>query len=378
MLSIGTNLWPLARPPNPYLHKNRALESRAHVASLDILQQNMLTKNPQPFLPPDLVLYVIDFIPPTSDTAKIAYEPSHILTRTLLALTLTSRIIYPTARRLLYTHCLYVDSPRRLRCLLSSLSAYTADLAAPQSLPPIESKPSTIQHETSLYLAPFLNDTINDLPTAQAVHHLLSLLAPTLRRLVIDIPVRSLDPEGDTLGIRRVLKKAFTRLTSLELFCSVRYQMFLDYLEDNIGSFKGFEKANVWPLWPQLRTLALYNCDLSSERLWLGLSMAERLETLVLTRADGVREVDFRSEWIARVNGDRGLTVWFVDVDGGRGIPETIEEPDEGDKIKIMVGRVPTSYYGDEDVIELCQNWIKRLALKGEAAFQEELRKLSM
>jgi hypothetical protein len=24
----------------------------------------------------------------------------------------------------------------------------------------------------------------------------------------------------------------------------------------------------VWPLWPRLRTLALYNCDLSSERLW--------------------------------------------------------------------------------------------------------------
>jgi hypothetical protein len=335
----------------------------------------MLTNNPQPFLPPDLILYVIDFIPPASDTAKIAYEPSHILTRTLLALTLTSRIIYPTARRLLYTHCLYVDSPRRLRCLLSSLSAYTADPAAPQSLPPIESKPSTIQHETSLYLAPFLNDTINDLPTAQAVHHLLSLLAPTLRRLVIDIPVRSFRPEGDNFGIRLILQKAFTQLTSLELFCSARYQLFLDYLEDDIGWFKGFEKANVWP---RLRTLALYNCDLSSERLWLALSMAERLETLVLTRADGVQEVDFRSEWIARGNGDRGLTVWFVDVDGGRGVPETIEEPDESDKIKIMVGRVPTSYYGDEDVIELCQNWIKRLALRGEAGFQDELRNLSM
>jgi hypothetical protein len=337
----------------------------------------MLTKNLQPFLPPDLVLYVIDFIPPASNTAKIAYEPSHILTRTLLALTLTSRTIYPTARRLLYTHCLYVDSPRRLRCLLSSLSAYAADPAAPQSLPPIESKPSTVQHETSLYLAPFLNDTINDLPTAQAVHHLLSLLAPTLCRLVIDIPVRSLCPEDDTLGIRRILKKAFTQLTSLELFCSARYQLLLDYLEDDIGSFKGFEKANVWPLWPRLRTLALYNCDLSSERLWLGLSITERLETLVLTRADGVREVDFRSEWIARGNGDRSLTVWFVDVDGGRGIPETIKEQEEGDKVKIMVGRVPTSYYGDEDVIELCQNWIKRLALKGEAGFQDELRNLS-
>jgi hypothetical protein len=154
-------------------------------------------------------------MPPASDTAKIAYEPSHILTRTLLALTLTSRIISPTTRRLLYTHCLYVDSPRRLRCLLSSLPAYTADPAAPQSLPPIESKPSTIQHETPPLPRPFLNDTINDLPTAQAVHHILSLLASTLRRLVIDIPVRSLYPKDDTLGIRRILKKVFTQLTSL-------------------------------------------------------------------------------------------------------------------------------------------------------------------
>jgi hypothetical protein len=125
------NLCPLARPPGPYLHKNKAPELRGHFTLLDVLQQKMLTKNPQPFLLPDLILYVIDFIPPASDTAKIAYEPSHNLTRTLLAPTPTSRIIYPTARRLLYTHCLYVGSPRRLRCLLSSFPAYAVDPAAP-------------------------------------------------------------------------------------------------------------------------------------------------------------------------------------------------------------------------------------------------------
>jgi hypothetical protein len=133
----------------------------------------------------------------------------------------------------------------------------------------------------------------------------------------------------------------------------------------------------VWSLWPNLKTLALYNCDIDSDRFWCDLGVMQSLDTLVLTRADGLQEVDFRSQWRRYGNGKKNLTAWFVDVDDGHGIPETIEEPKEGDKVKIMVGRVPTSYYGDEDVIELCQDWIKRSALRGETGFQEELMHLS-
>lgn len=79
---------------------------------------------------------------------------------------------------------------------------------------------------------------------------------------------------------------------------------------------------------------------------------------------------NFNCEWRRCGNGNKKLKVWYVDVDGGSG-------PREGDNVKIMVGRVPTSYYGDEDPVDLCQDWIKRSALRGKRGFQEELTKLS-
>jgi hypothetical protein len=146
----------------------------------------------------------------------------------------------------------------------------------------------------------------------------------------------------------------------------------LNYIHD---WFPSEVKMKKWDLWPKLRLLALYNCDLTSEVFWRDISTLDKLETLVLTRADGVREVDLRREW-RRCGRGRELTMWFVDVDGGYGVPETVEWR-EGDKLTIRVGCVPTSYYGDEDEIELCQDWIKRAAMKGEEGFKEELEYLS-
>jgi hypothetical protein len=319
-----------------------------------------------PFLPPELILYVVDFIvPPWVDT-EVAYPPSHPITSTLLALTRTSRIIYSAARHLLYTHCLYIDSIRRLLSLLNSLSAYTTGSSL--YLDPFYGA----QQGTSLYLSPF-TDNINNLPLAQAVHDLLSLLAPTLRRLVIDIPLRSLYPEDDTLKIRPILRSAFTQLVSLELFCSVRDECFLFCT----GWPAYADEANAWSFWPKLKTLALYNCDLHSERFWQDLTVAKNLETLVLTRCDGVQDVNFKSEWIKYGNGERSVKVVFVDVDDERGLPEMVENESEGEKVGVMRARIPTSYYGDEDIIELCQGWIKRSVLRGERGLQAELKRLS-
>ena len=71
------------------------------------------------------------------------------------------------------------------------------------------------------------------------------------------------------------------------------------------------------------------------------------------------------------------LSVVFVDVDGQRGLPLTVEEPKAGDKVKVMAGRVPISYYGDENIIELCQDWMTASALRGEHGFEEALRRLT-
>jgi hypothetical protein len=327
----------------------------------------MSTQRSHPFLPLELIHCIIDFIPLAGDNAKIAYEPSHSITKTLLALTSTSRTIYPAARRLLYTHCLYIDSPWRLQRLLISLSAYIGGPAGSHPRSFLESEPPTIHHGTSLYLCPFPEDTINDLSTAQAVYDLLTILAPTLHRLVIDIPLRSLYPAQDSQGIRRLLRNGFAQLTSLEMFCSTRDELFLSC---SISWPIYPIEVNVWSLWPNLKTLALYNCDLSSQRFWGDMGKMKKLEILVLTRADSVQDVDLKAVWNEIGNEHQSVTMWFVDVDGGHGIPETVKEPKEDDKVRIKIECVPTSYYGDEDVIELCQDWVKRLALRDWSGFQ--------
>jgi len=257
----------------------------------------------QPPLPSDIILCIIDFVAPTSRaTAKLAYEPSHTITKTLLALTLPSRITYPAARQLLYSYCLYIDSPRRLRCLLDSFTAHTADTSTANSFHP--STQPTTPHETSLYLAPFLNNTIAELPTVEDVSSLLSFLAPTLHHLVIDIPLRSLHPEDDNLEIWSILYDAFAQLTSLESLCSARDAAFVNYKDWLLPA----EQTHGWDLWPKLMLLALYNCDLTSDVFWRDISELGSLETLVLTRADGVREVDVRREW-RRCGRGRELTM---------------------------------------------------------------------
>jgi hypothetical protein len=344
----------------------------------------MVTNIAKPFLPPDLILYVVDFVvPPLIDT-KVAYEHEHVITRTLLALTLTSRLIYPVARRLPYNHCLYIDSPYRLHALLDSLSAYSPGSFALR--PPLTPFSAHI-HPTSLYLSPYVETIPSaDYRTEESISDLLSLIAPSLRRLVIDMPLRRLVVEMPlrhlffemhSLHVRQLLHNAFAKLTSLELFCSARDDLFLvSAVEQSIFAQEP-RVLSPWSCWRKLKTLALYNIDLSSAAFWHDLVAMDNLQTLVLTRADSVQEVDFRNKWIECGNGHKSLTVWFVDIDGGRGIPERIEESKEGDKVTIKIGRVPTSYYGDEDEIELCQDWIKRSALRGEDGFQKELRNLS-
>jgi len=136
----------------------------------------------------DVILLVIDQIAPSSSI--VALPPCHITTRTLHSLALTSRGTSLTAVRLLLTHCLYIDEPWRLKSLLSYLAAH------PNSS-------SSLIH--SLYLSPYPTWSINDVVICNEVHQLLSILAPSLKRLVLDIPFRSLYPEDDQDHVRPIV-----------------------------------------------------------------------------------------------------------------------------------------------------------------------------
>jgi len=156
------------------------------------------------------------------------------------------------------------------------------------------------------------------------------------------------------------LREAFESLVELEIFCSAQDEL---YLSRTMPS-EYFDQ--VWPAWAKLRILALYNSDVTEVEGWQALARLEFLETLVLTRSDGQDDVDMKAEWRRVARNKRPLTIFMVNVEEDhlrrplRGKKDWVE-----DEIVVKEINVPTSYYGDEDVIDLCQDWVKKKILRG-------------
>ncbi|KAF1982488.1 hypothetical protein K402DRAFT_397567 [Aulographum hederae CBS 113979] len=252
------------------------------------------------FLPTELILHVIDSLVPGHDNAPVAHPPNHGVTRTLISFTLVSTSTYSLATRYLYSHCLYLDSPTRLRLLLQSL----VSLSLPRKLlPPIAIAPCL----RSLYLAPFEGDILDNLPIAQWTFQLISTISPTLKRLVVDMPLRNLEPWDDRLNVRPPLRTAFSQLVNLEEFCSARDELFLD-LHDRT---ERIIERPVWTLWPKLRKLALYNQDIEDPLFVAGLMTLRNITHLALTRTDGLGDRELHQEFLHC--GEEKLRVLLID-----------------------------------------------------------------
>ncbi|PVH80878.1 hypothetical protein DL98DRAFT_515025 [Cadophora sp. DSE1049] len=309
----------------------------------------MKTHDKIPQLPTEILLNIIDSIAPFADLPQIALPRNHPITKTLIALTYTSRALRPHARRLLYTHCLYIHTDNRLRKLLRSIQESQQ-----------HGQGDLLEYATSLYLRPYpVDGTIADAGISNDVLVLMSALAPRLRRLLVDIPFRSVYPDEDRLGVRSVLRTAFSNLPVLEEFCSVRDELYLE-----LGAS---DEPGVWSGWERLKMLVLYNVDVSTEKFWKGLYLSKNIETVVLTRCDGLNEVDMKQEWKNQfdVEEERPLDVLLVNVDAEHTIPLGFERWKKEDKMQVRILNVPISYYGDEDLIVICQQWVKRRILQG-------------
>ncbi|KKZ64765.1 hypothetical protein EMCG_09343 [[Emmonsia] crescens] len=217
-----------------------------------------------PALPNEIILHIIKCLIPSSP--PVAFAPWHLVTRTLISLTLVSSLTSRTAKHLLLKHCLYLDSEERLAKLISLRQQSLIDLTAASP--------------EGLFLAPFPENSLDCLSIAQNVSLLLSDISGKLTRLVINMPLRCLWPEDDTYHVRSVLHEAFSSLTALEEFCSMQDELFLDTREH--GQFR------VWTTWPRLRCLALYNPCLNSVVFFESIRECSNLTHLVLTRADGL------------------------------------------------------------------------------------------
>ena len=83
------------------------------------------------------------------------------------------------------------------------------------------------------------------------VRELLIYTAPTLKRLIVDMPLRSLFPRDDRQGVKKILNEGFERLVNLEELVSVKDQFFLPYWENG-------QAVAFWTHFPKLRRLAVY------------------------------------------------------------------------------------------------------------------------
>ncbi|KAF5863744.1 hypothetical protein ETB97_009379 [Aspergillus alliaceus] len=323
-----------------------------------------MSKRNMPHLPAEVILQVIQCLVPSEP--PVAFPPEHSVTQALISLTLVSSLTHQAAKRLLLKHCLYLNSGQRL------------DLVLPQLLGD-DQKQQT--QPTGLFLAPFPVQSLEEPLVVTQVDLLSSHICGSLRRLVIDMPLRDLRPYEDEQGLRKIIRAAFVRLTQLEEFCSARDELYCDTMQ------RGIEPP-VWSLWPRLKCLALYNVAVEWREFWRFLPACPNLTHLVLTRADYLTDpMDPDAVGLAWwsslkriliVNGASGHLSdlrlrepgWETSVVGQLGLPQPTVESESN---KLTVEFKPSLEYfcidvppeKEDDLPDICQEWVCEQATRG-------------
>jgi hypothetical protein len=315
-----------------------------------------------PALPLEIIYEIISHLALENPT-QLAYPPGHPVTRTLLSLALVSRSVYAEVIPKLTRHCLYLDTSQRLCAFLNLLQT---SRASTNTLPEINRLP----HVENLYLAPF-GKTIDDLPTAIWIRELFQTVHPTLQRLVVDIPLHTVEPYQDHLGVRPILRDGFSQLQNLQEFASVRDEFFLICHEPE----REIIEDPIWVrTWPRLTKLALYGIGpYSLPYLLMPFRLKSRLELAVLVR--------FRPTWgylrsccIDAVSGvaqnSSVASVKYVLVNPADKQPSypLLYEPSEEQKqeqLTFYQYGLPVTYHGEEGSDEASIQWIKQTAIRG-------------
>lgn len=205
--------------------------------------------------------------------------------------------------------------------------------------------------------------------TVKNVQILFEMLSKTLRTLVIDMPLRSVDPE-EPLGhhIMQCLRPGFEKLQSLEEFVSVRDEL---YTSTSVPC----TAPQAWTFWPKLKRLALHNV-LIDDSFWSDLTKLPSLESIVLTGPDGSEELDTlvsklkastrvfivntadHHDLTLRRNGDSFSRKYASAVEASDGSAKPTAEKG-GASLEI----VRVNKEDGLDDIEACQEWVKRHAL---------------
>jgi hypothetical protein len=221
-------------------------------------------------LPIELILSIMACSLPSAP--DVILNAAHPTTKLLLSFSLVCHETRRLAIRYLAQHCVHLDSRfERLDYYLQAISTQPA-----------------LRQVTSLSLAPF-ESNINDWGVCCLVHELFCFTCETLKKLIIDIPLWSIGPSRDRLGLRPVLREGFERLINLEEFVNIQDELFLDVSEG--------EQAFVWRSWPKLKRMALGGSSLVPA-FWRQVALHSSLETLFVTCPDEMRSYDPKAEYL--------------------------------------------------------------------------------
>uniref|UniRef100_A0A8H7K4T3 F-box domain-containing protein n=1 Tax=Bionectria ochroleuca TaxID=29856 RepID=A0A8H7K4T3_BIOOC len=360
-------------------------------------------------LPNELLMHVMSFLEPGKGQFLGA---SHETTKTLMALMRVCKSANTAASPIFARHCVFLDSEDRTlrfaRCL-----AVAASVPEPAHQSPFRSVSdifmesflefktenletlAVVQKEieddnaddeedensSSDYVpVPRPHPELKDLPVAVAVRDIFLAVAPTLKRLIINIPLRSLWPEDDELGVRALLRSGFEALINLEEFVSVQDELFL-ITSKELPS----DEVEVWAkYWPNLRRLYLYDKFLE-DSFWQDVMGCPQLNSVTLGRPDGnhVSEpADIKRDWIStlaghRVGGNvywgpiRPLTVIIFDMDGEHcsitGFNPSWETLDPDERIRIRYAKAPNSGIPKDEASprDSVHVWVRKHAFAG-------------
>lgn len=207
---------------------------------------------------------------------------SHETTKTLLALTKVSKSVSPFASKYLWRHCAKISSPRKARDFNAALASLRPDDARrPTRLfIGLYQGPDRLDSVQEQFPWPDMNSKRGNASSqyntalAQVVGSLLVHAAPTLKRLVLSMPLEKLSSMGQGQALLDVLRTGFESLVNLEEFVTVQDSFYFQALHPG--------RPEVWASsWPNLRRLCLDNPPALS---FAPMARLPKLDTLVLTR----------------------------------------------------------------------------------------------
>lgn len=146
----------------------------------------------------------------------------------------------------------------------------------------------------------------------------------------------------------------------------------MPHLEELVASYDVPDYFGLPP--PNLKKLAITTQDLHDVAMRFCFSVST-LQILVILRPVELSAADINNLFTAYKG--QSLDIVLVDVNSNHRTPKDTRSWNESDTVRIWEVDVPTSFYGDDDDLILCDNWVWTHAVKGTLWTQEKRRMAS-